>query len=60
MKYLLLVFALIISNLISAQTLRSINGQVKQPNGNAIAGASIVILNSGKGAVSKTDGSFAI
>jgi iron complex outermembrane recepter protein len=60
MKPLLLLSALIISTLLSAQTFRTINGHVKQINGNSLAGVSVTLLNSGKGAVTKTDGTFSI
>ncbi len=43
-----------------AQVPKSINGQVKQSNGNPISRASIVLLNTGVGAISRDDGSFTV
>jgi iron complex outermembrane receptor protein len=60
MKPLLLFFALIITASISGQTAGTINGRVKQTNGDALSGASVTLLNTGRGAVTKTDGSFSI
>jgi iron complex outermembrane receptor protein len=60
MKSILLFSALIISSVLPAQTLRTISGQVKQTNGSALAGVSVILLNNGKGAVTKSDGTFSI
>ncbi|TAE37558.1 MAG: TonB-dependent receptor [Sphingobacteriales bacterium] len=50
---------LLITKLGFAQT-RTLTGQVKNADGNAIAGASIVAQPSGKGTASQADGSFSL
>jgi iron complex outermembrane recepter protein len=44
----------------TAQTSRSINGRVLQSDGTAISRASVILLNSTQGAVTRNDGSFSI
>lgn len=53
------LFFLLIAKLSFAQT-RTLTGQVKNADGNVIAGASIVAMPSGKGTASQADGTFTL
>jgi len=59
MKHFLLIAGFLISFTSIAQDNRTLSGMVTQ-NGQSLAGASVVLLNTGKGAVTRTDGSFSI